>query len=160
MQTLELYREKSTDMGTKGDLYAGDKFICHTLEPPWRDNAKNVSCIPPGRYEVEYLRKSASGKYRDVYHIKDAMAHVSAIVSRDGVLVHMGNWAGDVSMGYKSDSEACVLPCMGFTVDDTRQVMGYDSKTALQAIHEAVGRDSFILEVYGVWLPSKKRSSV
>ncbi|WEJ62166.1 DUF5675 family protein [Thiomicrorhabdus lithotrophica] len=150
MKTLELYREPSTDMGTKGDLMLGDKVVCKMLEPPWRDNVTNISCIPPGRYEVEYLAVSASGKYKDVYYIKDAMQHVKAIVSRDGVLIHKGNWAGDVSLGYKSDSEACQLPCMGYTVDENRQLMGYDSATAMQAIHEAVGRSSFILEVYGV----------
>jgi hypothetical protein len=150
MKTLELYRERTSDMGTKGELYNGDKLVCKMLELPWRDNAKNISCIPPGRYEVDYLPESASGRYNSVYLVNDAMQLVQQVVSRDGILIHMGNWAGDEALGYKSNSDGCLLPCMGFTVDSDRQLMGYDSKTALQCIHEATNRQSFILQVWGV----------
>jgi hypothetical protein len=141
--TLELYRENSKETGTKGTLMLGDKEICSMFELPWLENAKGKSCIPPGRYEVTYLKRSASGKYKDVYHVQN-------VPGRTGILIHLGNWAGDTDKGFKSDTDGCLLPASGFTVDENRQLMGYDSKSALQAIHDATKRDGFILEIYGL----------
>ncbi|WP_010136749.1 DUF5675 family protein [Ochrovirga pacifica] len=47
--------------GTNGALFtsgksfdsAQDRFLCHTIELPWNDNKRNISCIPEGVYEVE-----------------------------------------------------------------------------------------------------------
>ena len=142
MKTLELYREKSRNDGTRGDLFIGDDLICHMLELPWRENHRGISCIPPGRYEVSYLAKSASGRYKDVYHVQD-------VPGRFGILIHKGNVAGDESMGYKTNSDGCLLPCMGFTTYEG-QTFGFNSADALQAIHDVAGRQGFILEIYGV----------
>lgn len=46
--------------GTNGTLFcsgspfdgAQDKFLCHTIELPWNDNKRNMSCIPEGIYEI------------------------------------------------------------------------------------------------------------
>ena len=39
--------------GTNGTLFNSGKFLCHTIELPWNDNKRNISCIPEGVYEVE-----------------------------------------------------------------------------------------------------------
>ncbi|WP_417874824.1 DUF5675 family protein [Xanthomarina gelatinilytica] len=39
--------------GTNGALFNSDKFLCHTIELPWNDNKRNISCIPEGVYEIE-----------------------------------------------------------------------------------------------------------
>lgn len=39
--------------GTNGTLFNSDKFLCYTIELPWNDNKRNISCIPEGTYEVE-----------------------------------------------------------------------------------------------------------
>ena len=39
--------------GTNGTLFNSGKFLCHTIELPWNDNKRNISCIPEGAYEVE-----------------------------------------------------------------------------------------------------------
>ncbi|MCB0439606.1 MAG: hypothetical protein KDD20_12775 [Mangrovimonas sp.] len=39
--------------GTNGALFNSGKFLCHTIELPWKDNKRNISCIPEGVYEVE-----------------------------------------------------------------------------------------------------------
>jgi hypothetical protein len=39
--------------GTNGTLFNSGKFLCHTIELPWNDNKRNISCIPEGTYEVE-----------------------------------------------------------------------------------------------------------
>ena len=38
--------------GTNGTLFSSDKYLCHTIELPWLNNKRNVSCIPEGAYEV------------------------------------------------------------------------------------------------------------
>lgn len=39
--------------GTNGTLFNSGKFLCHTIELPWNDNKRNISCIPEGVYEIE-----------------------------------------------------------------------------------------------------------
>ncbi len=39
--------------GTNGALFNSDRFLCYTIELPWKDNKRNVSCIPEGQYEIE-----------------------------------------------------------------------------------------------------------
>ena len=39
--------------GTNGALFNSGKFLCHTIELPWNNNKRNISCIPEGVYEVE-----------------------------------------------------------------------------------------------------------
>jgi hypothetical protein len=39
--------------GTNGVLFNSGKFLCHTIELPWNNNKRNISCIPEGVYEVE-----------------------------------------------------------------------------------------------------------
>ena len=39
--------------GTNGALFNSGRFLCHTIELPWNDNKRNISCIPEGVYEVE-----------------------------------------------------------------------------------------------------------
>jgi hypothetical protein len=38
--------------GTNGTLFSSDAFICHTIELAWRNNKRNISCIPEGVYEI------------------------------------------------------------------------------------------------------------
>ncbi|MFI8380419.1 DUF5675 family protein [Leeuwenhoekiella sp. NPDC079379] len=38
--------------GTHGALYIEKRFVCFTIELPWRENQRQISCIPEGRYEV------------------------------------------------------------------------------------------------------------
>lgn len=142
MLELDLFRENSADDGTRSTLMIGDVEICNVLELPWRENARGVSCIPPGRYLVTYLPRSASGRYKDVYHVQD-------VPGRTGILIHKGNWAGDESLGFKADSDGCQLPCMAFKRVGG-QIMGVNSGDALQALHDVTGRQGFYLQVYGV----------
>lgn len=58
-----------------------------------------VSCIPFGEYSVA-IRKSP--RYGTIFHVQD-------VPGRSYILIHWGNWAGDVSMGYRSNVEGCIL---------------------------------------------------
>ena len=97
--TLTLRRFSSTDEGTFGRLF-GYGLTLYTLELPWRDNAPDVSCIPAGKYETAW---SYSQRF------KRAMYEVLGVPQRAGIRIHAGNFAGDVSKGYKAHSNGCPL---------------------------------------------------
>jgi len=52
VKTLKLVRTKSDNKQTIGELWFEGKRIAYTLELPWRENQRRVSCIPKGVYEV------------------------------------------------------------------------------------------------------------
>lgn len=91
-------RLESTDHGTFGK-FSLDGNIFYTLELPWRDNRRGISCIPKGEYEC-FIRHSS--KFGKCYEVKD-------VPDRSGILIHRGNYGGDKSKGLKSDIEGCIL---------------------------------------------------
>lgn len=137
--TLQLYRAGSTDQGTPGVVVHAGQPVCYMLELPDRDNRANISRIPPGRYRVKYLRRSGSGKYRDVYHVID-------VPGRTGILAHGGNVAGDKAKGYRTHSWGCLLPAtrLGKLYG---QLAGLASRAALRKLHRITHRQDFYLEV-------------
>lgn len=77
---------------TKGILTYNDEVLCHTLELPWLDNARNISCIPDGVYDViRYKSQRFSDCFRFVY-----------VPNRIGILLHAGNTV--------KDTQGCILP--------------------------------------------------
>jgi hypothetical protein len=47
--------------GTNGKLECEGKFICKTIELPWKNNETKVSCIPEGKY---FIKKRYSKKFQ------------------------------------------------------------------------------------------------
>ena len=125
-----LIRNTFSDERTFGGLVLGDQVL-HTLEPPWLENLVNKSCIPAGRYRVNYLKKSYSGKYKDVYHIVD-------VDGRSGILIHKGNLVGH--------STGCVIIGLikGFLGSEPAVL---SSAVALERLHGWANRESFMLNV-------------
>jgi hypothetical protein len=72
--------------------------VCHTIELPWRENQRNSSCIPEGRYQ---LKKGMSNKHG--LHIR-----IQAVPDRDAILFHPGNDAA-------RDLKGCIAPVMMLT---------------------------------------------
>ena len=87
-----------SDQGTLGIL-STDGFQCYTLELPWRNNQAGVSCIPSGEYNVEIR---LSPKYGRIYWVTN-------VPNREWVLIHSGNYAGDVEKGFKTHVRGCIL---------------------------------------------------
>jgi len=67
--------------GTNGKLECEGKFICNTIELPWKNNEKRVSCIPEGKY---FIRKRYSQKFK--WHLE-----VVDVASRSLILFHSAN---------------------------------------------------------------------
>ena len=65
---LLIIRETFTEVSTIGNLYLDGEWLCDTLENPYLDNQRNISCIPAGQYKVRirYPRESAT---RDYIHL-------------------------------------------------------------------------------------------
>jgi hypothetical protein len=77
---LTLTRKYFPD-GTNGKLECEGKFLCNTIELPWKENEKRVSCIPEGEY---FLRKRYSRKFS--WHLE-----LVAVENRTLILMHPAN---------------------------------------------------------------------
>ena len=81
MCTIKLKRTKYLFNETLGEGQVGDfKFV--TLELPWKNNQRRISCIPPGTYKGV---KRTSPKYGLHVHILD-------VPGRDLILMHNANY--------------------------------------------------------------------
>lgn len=89
---LILQREYFPD-GTNGTLQLQGKEICKTIELPWKENARRVSCIPEGEY---YLKRRYSQKFG--WHL-----HLQEVPDRDLILIHPANNA-------KIELLGCIAP--------------------------------------------------
>lgn len=78
-----LYRDYRKN-ATLGDFILPSGKVLKTIERPWLNNKRRVSCYPEGVYLVKYLPRSASGKYKRVWHVQN-------VPNRSGILFHGGN---------------------------------------------------------------------
>ena len=65
---LLLLRDTFTDNSISGELFLNDEFMCDTLENPYLNNVRNISCIPEGQYSVR-LRTARESATRDYLHL-------------------------------------------------------------------------------------------
>jgi hypothetical protein len=92
MKTLILLRDlPENDRQTTGQLFVLDEnaqviFSCYTLELPWRDNQKSISCIPEGTYPIVPRR---SNRFRDHLHVLD-------VPNRTYILIHEANFVNQL----------------------------------------------------------------
>ena len=138
---VNMVRTESGDEGTFSKFIIADNVFV-TVEPPWENNKQGISCIPYGEYECKWVE---SPKYGGVYQVTD-------VKGRTHILIHWGNWAGDIEAGFKSDSDGCII--LG-----TERAVIYDqkavasSKAAIARFHETMERKPFTLIVSGfdIW---------
>lgn len=93
-----LSRLPSTDEGTFGILVC-DYHAWWTAELPWKNNEQKISCIPQGEYKCIVRHSPKFGKVYWLQNVED----------RSYILIHSGNYSGDISKGYKSHVEGCIL---------------------------------------------------
>ena len=99
MINLLLIRDTFSKESTLGELFINGERICDTLENPWKDNQRNISCIPEGIYPVR-LRLARESASRDYLHLL-----VQDVPDRDWILFHRGN--------YPKDTSGCILVGLG-----------------------------------------------
>ena len=97
MRVITLVR-KYHPTGTNGQLSFDGRLICHTIELPWRDNERSVSCIPEGRYMLTLRWTSRWGWHFQVLNVPD----------RSWILIHPANCA-------LRELRGCIAPVMELT---------------------------------------------
>jgi hypothetical protein len=89
-------------------------FSCKTLELPYLENHKDISCIPPGEYKCEQITLK---KFGLCFLVKN-------VPNRSGILFHSGN--------YTKDTEGCILPGLRFVdINLDGNIDVFDSTKAL-----------------------------
>jgi len=88
---LLIIRDTFTDKSTIGKLFVNGESFCDTLENPYINNERNISCIPEGQYKVR-LRLARESASRDYLHLL-----VQDVPNRSYILFHRGNTAKDTS---------------------------------------------------------------
>jgi hypothetical protein len=117
---------------TLGKLEVKGRVFC-TLEEPWKDNKRSISCIPAGTYRVVPHGWEPGTKVR----FKRAYRLVGT-EPRTAILIHTGNTTADI--------EGCILVGMQHGVLAGKQAVLY-SAPAMEALRELVGRQEFILTI-------------
>lgn len=99
MKKAYIRRLDSSDQGAFGRLYLDDNEAFYTMELPNRENKANLSCIPTGIYKASRVYVQKFGKR--AYLLEN-------VPNRFGILIHSANFAGDTSLGYKSQLYGCI----------------------------------------------------
>ena len=63
---LRIERTQRYPKSIGGKLYVDGKYVCYTLEIPWRWNLKNRSCIPPGKYTCFWRHDKGRIQLQDI----------------------------------------------------------------------------------------------
>ena len=90
MTDISIKRFYDTDC-TLGRFVIGN-FQGFTLELPWKDNQKNISCIPEGEYEYFFRESPKNGEVLELRNVEN----------RAFIQIHAGN--------YTSQIHGCILP--------------------------------------------------
>lgn len=97
MNRIEIFRKSDNRVQTLGEgqvvnEFGGVLFQFKTLELPWKNNEKRMSCIPVGTYQ---LVKHNSPKFGACYWVQN-------VPGRSEILIHPGN--------YHTQILGCILP--------------------------------------------------
>ncbi|WP_309613666.1 DUF5675 family protein [Flavobacterium sp.] len=103
--------------GTQGTLEWNGNLICYTIELPWLQNQKRVSCVPEGEY---ILQQRFSKKFG--WHL-----HLVNVPGRDLILIHPAN-----------DAKKELLGCIAPVTKHTGIGKGSFSRKALSVIKKLV----------------------
>lgn len=115
MNTYILRRFGQTAAATYGELCTeGGWKICLTLEEPWRENQRSVSCIPAGTYKMFKRLSPSRGVF--VWELKD-------VPGRSNIQIHVGNKL--------EDTEGCILVGLQHSNEDAAPFVA-DSKRAFR----------------------------
>lgn len=135
MRVVILQRLTLTSQGTLGTL-AIDGQVFHTLELPWRNNAAMISSIPAGQYKCHMTYSP---------RFKRKLYEIFGVPARSAIRIHAANYAGDKSLGFRSDLNGCIA--LGLGVQNVSQLMLTNSRAAMSKFHSLMNNEDFVLEV-------------
>ena len=124
---------------TLGSLFMDGVMLCKTMELPWKDNKRGISCIPEGSYEVTKeqpisVNDPQGRKKREYWHFR-----IHNVPGRSGVLIH--------KITYVKDLQGCIGVGMDFKDFNKDGVPDMaDSTKALQKLVDTLP-DKFTLTI-------------
>lgn len=113
---LELHRVYH-EKGTSGAFWYYGQKICESIELPWRNNKRGISCIPEGRYRLNTRIHPQKGK----------QLVLRAVPGRSGILIHAANDA-------LRELRGCIAPVCKVSEPGK----GFYSRIALERLEELV----------------------
>lgn len=105
-----------------------NKEVFYIAERPWRNNKKNVSCVPVGEY---ICKKYKSRKFGETYQLTD-------VPGRTYILFHVGNFP-------EKDSEGCLL--VGEEIMKSKPAIASSKKAMKRFMQTINGAESFGLKI-------------
>lgn len=138
---IVVYRQKSKEESTRGEMYIDGVKFCDTLEDEFRTKkVMGETRIPSGRYKLgfrEFSKKqeregnisNMTKKYRSKFDWFFNHIEVKDIPNFSFVYIHVGN--------YEEDTDACLLVGHGFTDYDNESAI-WKSKPAFEAFYKTV----------------------
>jgi hypothetical protein len=113
--------------GVFGVLMYRNRPLCVTCEDPWKDNQRDISCIPEGKYAC----KPHDGmKFANVWRLMN-------VPNRSAILIHCGNT--------QKDTHGCILVGQSFTTfGDQQGIAG--SQNAMKLLRDTLPTE-FTLEI-------------
>jgi hypothetical protein len=116
MTKLILVRYPEYKGSTPGAFYYDKTLICYSLERPWLDNQRNISCIPLGIYPLEI---TMSGRFKKMLPL------IHPVPGRSGIRIHAANHVREL--------EGCIAPCRQLLIED-KEVTGWYSQQAMSKV--------------------------
>lgn len=129
MELVTLKRLSHNSEGTCGVLLFNQAPVILTLENPWLENVRNISCIPTGLYEC---KKYSSKRIPQTFQVTN-------VRERTSILFHKGNT--------QDDSRGCILTGTKFgTLNGKLAVL--ESREAFRKFRKLVcDWDKFLLNI-------------
>lgn len=141
MKTVKLYRHSDNGVQTLGELIVNEGntelFRCVTLELPYKDNQRNISCIPVGVYPCRWTLS---------YRMNTMTYEVTQVPNRSGIRIHSAN--------YFSQLLGCIA--LGTTLADINHDGEQDainSRATVKKFSEVMQKTDFNLEVVNLFTP-------
>jgi hypothetical protein len=136
MEEVRLIRLSTGDEGTFGKIQAkGKTWISGEL--PWRENAPETSCIPPGRYKGEWTWSP---------RLKRKLYTIFPVSHRAGIRIHSANLMGDRNRGFVSQLRGCIAVGKKLGVMDGQRCILL-SVVALRELESVLDYKPFMLTV-------------
>jgi hypothetical protein len=120
------YKDKCT-LGDGSITMNGKTYKFKTLELPWKNNERRVSCIPEGEY---FAIKHSSPKFKECLWIQN-------VPSRSEILIHTGNFTRQIL--------GCILPGTSHADIDKDGITDVtESRVAMNNILNVMGSNQLV----------------
>ena len=132
MKNLYLKRFAFNDDATFGVFIDENDPFCLTVERPWLNNQKGISCIPEGTYTC---KRVTSPKFGNTFE-------VTGVAGRDEILIHTGN--------VSDDSHGCIIVGHGLEKFNNKEGLDNSKYEFSEFLKRVDGLDQFMLAIKNV----------